>query len=161
MPGMNYTMVEVGEGTGGGMQSRPMPEAHTGWLPYVTVDDVKQTMAKAAKAGATPLLEYQDIGDMGAIGIFKDPLGSPIGVWAAKKIPAVAKISVARKKKATKKVAKAATKKVAKAAKKVAKTTKKVAKAAKKKVAKAASKTAKAAKKTAKKASRKVSRKKR
>src|SRR5436190_1082797 len=72
MPGMNYTMIDVGEGTGGGMQSKPMPEAPTGWMPYATVDDVKKTMAKAVKAGATAMLPYQEIGEMGAIGIFRD-----------------------------------------------------------------------------------------
>ena len=38
MPGMNYTMIDVGGGTGGGMQAKPMPEAPTGWMPYVQVD---------------------------------------------------------------------------------------------------------------------------
>jgi predicted enzyme related to lactoylglutathione lyase len=62
MKGMNYTMIEVGEGVGGGMQSKPMPEAPTGWMPYVGVDDVKKTMAKAVQAGASAMLEYQEIG---------------------------------------------------------------------------------------------------
>lgn len=89
MPGMNYTMIDVGNGAGGsgaggGMQAKPMPEAPTGWMPYVQVDDVKATVAKAAKAGATVMLPYQDIGEMGAIGIFADPQGCAIGVWEAK-----------------------------------------------------------------------------
>jgi predicted enzyme related to lactoylglutathione lyase len=127
MPGMNYTMIEVGEGTGGGMQNRPMPEAPTGWLAYVAVDDVKKTMAKAKKGGATPVLEYQDIGDMGAIGVFVDPQGSPLGIWAQKKPARAAKKA---SKKVAKKVAKKTGKKVAK------KTGKKVAKKTGKKVAK-------------------------
>jgi predicted enzyme related to lactoylglutathione lyase len=84
MPGMNYTMIDVGGGTGGGMQLRPMPEAPTGWMPYVQVDDVKATVAKATKAGATAMLPYQEVGDMGSIGVFADPNGAVIGVWAAK-----------------------------------------------------------------------------
>jgi predicted enzyme related to lactoylglutathione lyase len=88
MPGMNYTMIDVGEGTGGGMQSKPMPDAPTGWMPYARVDDVKTTMAKAVKAGATAMLPYQEIGgDMGAIGVFRDPQGSVIGIWEAAKAP--------------------------------------------------------------------------
>jgi len=83
VPGMNYTMIDVGGGTGGGMQLKPMPEAPTGWMPYVQVDDVKASVAKATKAGAMPLLPYQDIGDMGAIGVFSDPTGAVIGVNAA------------------------------------------------------------------------------
>src|SRR5438874_12633049 len=41
MPGMNYTIIKVGEGTGGGMMKIPMPGASSMWMPYVLVDDVK------------------------------------------------------------------------------------------------------------------------
>src|SRR3954469_19132955 len=84
MPGMNYTMIDVGGGTGGGMQLKPMPDAPTGWMPYVQVDDVKATVAKAVKAGATAMLPFQEIGEMGSIGVFADPNGAVIGVWASK-----------------------------------------------------------------------------
>ena len=87
MPGMNYTMIDVGGGTGGGMQSKPMPEAPTGWMPYVQVDDVKATLAKATKAGGTAMVPYQEIGEMGAIGVFADPHGAVIGVWESKRAP--------------------------------------------------------------------------
>ena len=101
MPGMNYTMIDVGTGTGGGMQLRPMPDAPTGWMPYVQVDDVKATVAKAAKAGATVLLAYQEIGgNMGSLGVFKDPNGSVIGVWAAPAVATPAPAAAAPKKKA-------------------------------------------------------------
>jgi uncharacterized protein len=89
MPGMNYTMIDVGgSGVGGGMQGRPMPEAPTGWMPYVQVESVKTSVDKAIKAGATAILPYQEIGEMGAIGIFSDPTGCSIGVWEAKQAPA-------------------------------------------------------------------------
>jgi predicted enzyme related to lactoylglutathione lyase len=52
------------------------------WLPYVQVDDVKKTVAKARKLGAEILVDYMEIGDMGAIGIFTDPSGAALGVWA-------------------------------------------------------------------------------
>lgn len=90
MPGMNYTMIDVGGGTGGGMQLKPMPDAPTGWMPYVQVDDVKATVAKAVKAGATAMLPFQEIGEMGSIGVFSDPNGAVIGVWAAKAAPEAA-----------------------------------------------------------------------
>src|SRR5260370_10964867 len=32
-----YTMIGVGEGTGGGMQTHPVPGAPSAWLPYVGV----------------------------------------------------------------------------------------------------------------------------
>src|ERR1700680_3218399 len=39
-PGFTYTMIRVGEGTGGGMMKTPAPGVPTAWLPYVLVDDV-------------------------------------------------------------------------------------------------------------------------
>jgi len=80
---LGYTGIDVGKGgAGGGMQKKPMPEAPSMWLPYVQVDDVKKTVTKARKLGAEILVDYMEIGDMGAIGIFTDPSGAAIGVWA-------------------------------------------------------------------------------
>ena len=80
-----YTMIDVGGGVGGGMQKKQSPDGPSYWLSYVMVDDVKATMAKATKAGATAVLPYQEIGDMGAIGIFVDPTGAHLGLWETKK----------------------------------------------------------------------------
>ncbi len=103
-----YTMIEVGKGTGGGMTAKMMPTQPTTWLPYVTVDDVKKTIAKAKAGGATIIVDYQSIGDMGAIGVFVDPQGAALGLWEmAKKAPAPKKAA----KKAAKKPAKKAAKK--------------------------------------------------
>jgi predicted enzyme related to lactoylglutathione lyase len=116
MPGMNYTMIDVGPGgVGGGMQAKPMDSAPTGWMPYVQVDDVKATVAKAVKAGATAMLPYQEIGEMGSIGVFADPSGSVIGVWASKAPAAAEAAPPAETKSAAKKTAakKNATKKTA------------------------------------------------
>jgi predicted enzyme related to lactoylglutathione lyase len=79
--GMPYLMIHVGTGTGGGMAAAQDPGAPSAWLPYVLVDDVKKTLAKAAKAGATIKLDYMPIGEMGAIGVFVDPTGAPLGIW--------------------------------------------------------------------------------
>jgi predicted enzyme related to lactoylglutathione lyase len=120
MPQMSYTMIDVGGGVGGGMQKKPMAEAPTAWLPYVQVEDVKATIAKAVKAGGKPVLEYQEIGDMGAIGIFMDPAGAALGVWETKAGAAAAPPPPAKKaakkapaKKATAKAAPAPAKKAA------------------------------------------------
>jgi hypothetical protein len=83
-----YLGVDVGKGTGGGMQKKTMPEAPTSWLPYVEVDDVKKTIAKAKKLGAKIMVEHMAIGDMGAIGVFVDPTGAGLGVWELAKKPA-------------------------------------------------------------------------
>ncbi len=105
MPGgMNYTMIDVAGGVGGGMQAKPMPDAPTAWLAYVLVDDVKKSIATARKNGATIILDYQEVMDMGALGIFIDPAGAMLGLWQTFK-PAPAKKPAARKKAALKKTA--------------------------------------------------------
>jgi predicted enzyme related to lactoylglutathione lyase len=78
----DYAMIDVGSKTsGGGLTKKMMPGQPTGWLTYVEVDSVKKTMAKAVKAGAKPMVQFQEIGEMGAIGIFIDPQGAALGVW--------------------------------------------------------------------------------
>ena len=94
IPGAGYTMIDAGKGPGGGMQKKPMPKAPTMWLPYVQVESVKKTIAKAQKAGAQIMVDYMEVDGMGALGVFVDPTGAALGVWEeAKK---------ATKKKATK-----------------------------------------------------------
>jgi predicted enzyme related to lactoylglutathione lyase len=84
--GPDYTMIDVGKGgAGGGMQRKAIPGSPTLWLPYVQVDDVEKTIAKARKLGADIQLDYLDIEEMGAIGVFIDPTGAPLGVWALPK----------------------------------------------------------------------------
>src|SRR5258706_3471345 len=98
----DYAMIDVGSKTsGGGLTKKMMPGQPTAWLSYVEVASVKKTMAKAEKAGAKAVLPFQEIGGMGAIGVFVDPQGAALGVWERSK-PA---------KKATKKVAKKKAKK--------------------------------------------------
>jgi len=121
MPEMDYTMIDVGTGTGGGIMKKPMPEAPSQWLPYVQVDSVKKSVDKAKKLGAGVLLEYQSIGDMGAIGVITDPGGAAIGLWEMGKGAKAAAPKKAPKKAAKKAPKKAAKKAPKKAAKKAAK----------------------------------------
>lgn len=103
-PGMTYVMVDTKAGkgaAGGGMQSPMMPGAPTGWMPYVEVADVKKSVAKAEKLGAKVYVPYQPIPGMGAMGVFADPTGAVIGVWAREAKPApkrAAKKHAAKKK---------------------------------------------------------------
>lgn len=87
MPDMpTYLGITTGaKATGGGMQVKPMADGPTSWLPYVEVADVKKSIAQAKKLGATIAVPYQPIGDMGAIGVFIDPTGAALGVWAPMK----------------------------------------------------------------------------
>jgi uncharacterized protein len=97
-----YTMIAPGKGPGGGMQAQPMPEAPVTWLPYVEVESVKKTLAKAEKGGAKIVMPMMDIGKNGIIGIFVDPAGAMLGVWAKAK-PAKKTAKNAKKKKTGKK----------------------------------------------------------
>ncbi len=51
MPGMEYTMISVGEGTGGGMMKNPVPNMPSHWMAYVLVDDVAAATKKAKSLG--------------------------------------------------------------------------------------------------------------
>jgi predicted enzyme related to lactoylglutathione lyase len=118
VPGMGgWAGVQTG-GTGGGMGPKQDPRESTGWTAYAQVDSVKRTMAKAAKAGATVVVPYMQVGDMGALGIFIDPQGAKLGVWEQSKKPA-AKKGAAKKGAAKKGAAKKAP--ARKAAKKTSK----------------------------------------
>jgi predicted enzyme related to lactoylglutathione lyase len=85
MPDMTYTMIQVGEGTGGGMLKNPMPNAPSSWVPYVDVDDLAASTAKAKSLGATVLKENVDVMGHGAFSIVTDPTGAMLGLWQQKK----------------------------------------------------------------------------
>ena len=44
--GMDYTIINVGEGTGGGIMKNPMPGYPDNWLPCILVDDVQHQQRK-------------------------------------------------------------------------------------------------------------------
>jgi predicted enzyme related to lactoylglutathione lyase len=84
MPSGNYTMIDVGDGTGGGMLKHPMPGAPSVWIPYVTVDDVNAATVKAVSLGATILAEVTEIPGMGSFSVVLDPTGAAVGIWETK-----------------------------------------------------------------------------
>ena len=45
--GSTYTMIRVGDGTGGGLMKNPMPDPQSMWLAYVLVDDINEERALA------------------------------------------------------------------------------------------------------------------
>jgi hypothetical protein len=80
--GGSYTMISVGEGTGGGMLSDPgMPPQ---WMAYIGVDDVVATTAKAKSLGATVLQDVMEVGDYGWMSVISDPTGATFALWKAK-----------------------------------------------------------------------------
>ena len=81
VPGMNYTIVKVGEGTGGGMMACPGPDVSPQWLPYIHVKDVAETLARARALGATVMKEVTEVPGMGWFGILVDPGGAAFALW--------------------------------------------------------------------------------
>ena len=79
--GMRYTMIDVGEGTGGGMMKHPMPGAPSAWLAYVNIDDVRAATAKAKSLGATIVKDVTEVPNAGSFSIITDPTGAVLGLW--------------------------------------------------------------------------------
>ena len=83
-PGMDYTMVKVGEGVGGGIMKSPMPGVPSHWLSYVLVDDVAASTAKATKLGAKVVVDKTEVPGFGWFSVIQDPTGAALGLWQAK-----------------------------------------------------------------------------
>jgi predicted enzyme related to lactoylglutathione lyase len=83
--GFTYTMISVGEGTGGGMLKQMMPGAPSIWLPYVGVDDIEAATKKAKSLGATIMKDVTEVGEFGWLSIIVDPTGAHLGLWKPKK----------------------------------------------------------------------------
>lgn len=81
--GSTYSIIKVGEGTGGGMMKSPLPGNQSMWLAYVLVDDVRQATEKARALGATVCKEVTEVPGMGWFSIFNDPTGAMLALWQA------------------------------------------------------------------------------
>jgi uncharacterized protein len=84
IPGMDYTIINVGEGTGGGMMKNPMPGGPDNWLPYILVDDVAASTKKAKSLGAAIVKDITEVPDMGWFSVIIDPTGASFGLWQVK-----------------------------------------------------------------------------
>ena len=82
VPGFGtYTMIGVGEGTGGGMMAAQTPGVPSFWLSYVNVSDVASATKKSKDLGAKVLVESTPVSDMGKFSIITDPTGATLGLW--------------------------------------------------------------------------------
>lgn len=81
---MEYSLIEVGEGTGGGMMKNPVPGAPSSWLAYVLVADVAASMKRAKELGGTVVKDKTEVPGMGWFGVIVDPTGAALGLWQAK-----------------------------------------------------------------------------
>jgi predicted enzyme related to lactoylglutathione lyase len=81
---MTYTMIKVGDGTGGGMMKHPVPGASSTWLPYVEVSDIDAATKKAKSLGATVMKDVTEVMDAGWLSVIIDPTGAALGLWKPK-----------------------------------------------------------------------------
>lgn len=79
--GMDYTVIRVGEGTGGGLMQTPIPNAPTMWMPYVLVDDLQAATERAKSLGGKVMKEQTEVPGMGSFTIISDPTGGMLGLW--------------------------------------------------------------------------------
>lgn len=86
VPG-DYTLIQVGEGTGGGMMKVPMPGMPSSWMAYVLVDDIVAATGKARELGANVVKDVTEVPGMGRFSVFIDPTGACLAMWQ----PAMAK----------------------------------------------------------------------
>jgi len=80
VPDSSYTVIKVGEGTGGGIMKQ-VPGGPAGWIPYVLVDDLRAGTDKAKSLGGKILKDITEVPDMGWFSIIQDPTGSVLGLW--------------------------------------------------------------------------------
>jgi len=80
-----YTMIKVGQGTGGGIMKHPVPGAPSAWLAYVQVDDIAAATQKAKSLGANVMKDVTEVMGMGWLSIIIDPTGAALGLWKPNK----------------------------------------------------------------------------
>lgn len=78
-----YTMINVGNGTGGGIMKQ-VPGGPAGWLAYVGVDDIQAATKKAKSLGAKVMKDVTEVENMGWLSIIQDPVGAMLGLWQPK-----------------------------------------------------------------------------
>ncbi len=83
-PGGDYTMIDVGDGTGGGIMQQMMPGAGSAWMAYVLVKDIDASTKKAKKLGAKICKGVTEVEGMGWLSIIVDPTGAMLGLWEPK-----------------------------------------------------------------------------
>lgn len=84
MPGGTYTLIKVGQGTGGGMMKHPMPGAPSMWLAYVAVDDIHASTEKVKALGGKVIVEVQEIPNVGWFSVIMDPTGAALALFKPK-----------------------------------------------------------------------------
>ena len=83
VPAGTYTVVKVGEGTGGGIMKQ-ISGGPLGWLAYVLVDDIHATTQRAVSLGGEVMKGVTEVSGMGWFSFIRDPTGAVVGLWQTK-----------------------------------------------------------------------------
>jgi predicted enzyme related to lactoylglutathione lyase len=75
-----YKLFKNGEADAGGLMKMPDPSIPSMWTPYVAVEDVDATVAKATELGGGTIMEAMDVPNVGRIAVLKDPIGAVFGI---------------------------------------------------------------------------------
>jgi predicted enzyme related to lactoylglutathione lyase len=83
VPSGTYTIIKVGEGTGGGLMEQ-VPGGPAGWVAYVGVDDIRTATQKAKSLGGQVMKDVTEVPGMGWLSFIRDPTGAVLGLWQPK-----------------------------------------------------------------------------
>jgi uncharacterized protein len=79
---MTYTIFQKGDvDVAGGMARPEGMDAPPHWLPYIYVDDVDKTAARAKQLGGAVFMEGKDVPTVGRIAVLQDPVGAVFGLF--------------------------------------------------------------------------------
>lgn len=81
-PAGTYSIFKPSSGPGGGIYSMQGPA--TAWLPYIGVENLKESTDKATALGAKVLMREQEVPGRGWFSILEDPTGASVALWQAK-----------------------------------------------------------------------------
>lgn len=83
-PGEAYLRVSPGTGPVAGMLQIP-PDRPPHWALFITVPDLRRTVARAKKLGATVLRSRCEVAGYGVYATLKDPTGAEVHLWQSLK----------------------------------------------------------------------------
>lgn len=84
MENMTYTLFKQGDKDVGGMMQIPPQheqEIPPHWMSYVCVENVDDSVKKAASLGATIKQPAMDVSNIGRLAVLQDPTGAHIALW--------------------------------------------------------------------------------
>ena len=80
-----YTMVKTGNQPEGGMMQNPDPNSPPGWLVYIYVENLEDSVKKAAELGGKVIMDKTAVPGMGSFAVLFDSQGAVFAMWEEEK----------------------------------------------------------------------------